>query len=396
MKKYLSLLLLTGLLAGCQEEPVVVPDPLLSVSDATLPEGSTTTEFVFRVRLSAAAPREVTFTYSTLDNTAKAGEDYTAVTSGTGTIPVGATETTLTVTGLGDEIKEADETFRIALANLVNSAPSKTTATGTIINDDTQILIPETGYTTPTTYPGYTLAWQDEFNGTSLDLTSWTYEIGDGCPNVCGWGNNELEYYTDRPENLYFTQGKMVIEAIQESFGGKSYTSTRIKTQGKKSFKYGRIDIRAILPEGQGIWPALWMLGDNINTVNWPACGEIDIMELVGNQPSTTHSTVHFGPNFNNHQYRGASKSLTGGKFIDEFHVFSLNWEENLLEFYVDDVKFYTVTPTTTQGFTYPFNNPFFFIFNVAVGGNWPGSPNSTTVFPQRMIVDYVRVFQKN
>jgi beta-glucanase (GH16 family) len=395
MKPLFKTLLLASVLVACKEEKPIEPDPLITISDVTLPEGNANNNFSFRVRLSKAAPKEVSFTYKTIDWIGKAPDDYVAVSGGTAVIAEGATETTITIEVVGDLVKEPDETFIVEIANLVNAEASKITATGTIVNDDTQIVFTENGYTTPTSYAGYRLAWADEFNGTELDPASWTYESGDGCPNNCGWGNNELEFYTNRPENLYFTQGKMVIEAIQESFSGKNYTSARIVTRGKKFFQYGRVDIRAILPEGQGIWPALWMLGEDITTEGWPACGEIDIMELVGHQPSTTHSTVHYGVNFATRQNRGFSKTLTSGKFIDEFHVFSINWEENLIEFFLDDVKFFTVTPATTQGSPYPFNDEFFFIFNVAVGGNWPGSPNASTVFPQRMVVDYIRVFEK-
>ena len=135
-----------------------------------------------------------------------------------------------------------------------------------------------------TTYPGYNLAWSDEFNGAALNQADWNYEVGDGCPNVCGWGNNELEWYT-AGDNLYMQDGKMIIEARAESKGGKNYTSTRITTQNKKTFTFGRIDIRAKVPKGKGVWPALWMLGSNITTVSWPKCGEMDIMELLGQEP---------------------------------------------------------------------------------------------------------------
>jgi beta-glucanase (GH16 family) len=258
------------------------------------------------------------------------------------------------------------------------------------INIDNTSGIPKTGYTTPETYQGYNLVWRDEFTGNTLS-SDWKHEIGTGNN---GWGNNELQHY--RAENTSIEDGLLVITAKKENFSGRDYTSSRIITQGKRSFKYGRIDIRAIMPEGQGIWPALWMLGDNIGSVGWPRCGEIDIMEMIGGQPTndrTTHGTVHWD---NNGTYASFGKSYTkaSGKLSDQFHVYSVIWDEKSIKWYFDDILYNTVD--TTPAALSEFQEKFFFIFNVAVGGNWPGSPNTTTVFPQRMAVDYVRVFQRN
>ena len=248
--------------------------------------------------------------------------------------------------------------------------------------------IPSGGYTTPESYAGKTLVWRDEFDGTSLSA-DWTHEIGTGSG---GWGNNELQYY--REQNTSVQDGYLVITAKKESFGGQEYTSSRIITSGKRNFKYGRIDIRAALPKGQGIWPALWMLGSNFNTVGWPKCGEIDIMEMVGGDASgrnnTVHGTVHWDAN--GYATYTDSYTLNSGIFADEFHVFSIVWDDKSITWYVDDVQYNVIdiTPADLD----EFQKDFFFIFNVAVGGNWPGSPDATTVFPQRMIVDYVRVFQ--
>lgn len=248
--------------------------------------------------------------------------------------------------------------------------------------------IPDTGYTTPESYDGYTLVWQDEFNGTALDLNVWKHELGTGSN---GWGNNELQYY--RKENTSIVDGHLVIEAKKENFSGRSYTSSRIVTMGKKKFKYGRVDIRAALPKGQGIWPALWMLGSNFGDVGWPHCGEIDIMELVGGtgKDNFVHGTTHWDNNGSYASY-GGSYRLTSGIFNDEFHVFSIIWDESQIRWFVDDKQFHSID--ITQASLSEFRQEFFFIFNVAVGGNWPGSPDGTTEFPQRMIVDYVRVFQ--
>jgi beta-glucanase (GH16 family) len=298
---------------------------------------------------------------------------------------------------VGDEVKEPREAFTIQLYNPLNTYVEKAISTITIEDDDNNtagLVIPSTGYQSPGSYEGYNLVWADEFNGDALNLDDWTYEIGDGCPNNCGWGNNELEYY--REDNTSIVDGHLVITAKQQSFGDRDYTSSRLVTKGKQQFKFGRIDIRAALPKGQGIWPALWMLGSNIDAVGWPACGEIDIMELTGDLPNRILGTIHYGANTSQHQSNSGTKYLDGqATFQDEFHVFSINWENNIIEFLLDGEVYHTITPATLNGAPYPFNKNQFFIFNVAVGGNWPGSPDASTSFPQHMIVDYVRVFQK-
>jgi beta-glucanase (GH16 family) len=256
----------------------------------------------------------------------------------------------------------------------------------------TNAVIPTEGYTTPASYSGMTLVWQDEFNGPTINESDWTFEIGRGSN---GWGNDELEYY--KKENAEIQEGNLVITAKKESAGGANYTSTRMITKGKQSFQYGRIDIRAVLPQGKGIWPALWMLGDNIGSVGWPKCGEIDIMEMIGGgvNDQKVYGTLHWDEN---NQYKctcgGPSHTLASGKYADKFHVFSIVWTESLIIWYVDDTEFLRtdISPADRS----EFRAKQFFIFNVAVGGRWPGSPDATTIFPQRMIVDYVRVFQNN
>lgn len=253
---------------------------------------------------------------------------------------------------------------------------------------DKNEVIDNAGYISPETYPGMSLVWQDEFNGTELDSRFWTFEEGNGNE---GWGNWELQYY--RKENARVHNGYLTITAKKESFGGKEYTSSRIKTQDKKDFLYGRIDMRAKLPKGQGIWPAFWALGANIATVNWPFCGEIDIMEMVGGGPgkdNTLHGTVHYEDG--GHKYIGGSTTLQTGDFYDKFHVFSIVWTANSIKWYLDNVEYYTFD--TTGANKDEFRRPYFLLLNLAVGGNWPGAPNASTVFPQKYIVDYVRVFQ--
>ena len=256
--------------------------------------------------------------------------------------------------------------------------------------------IPETGYKTPITYEGMTLVWQDEFDQSTINIDNWTFQNGDGCPSLCGWGNAELQYYTE--DNAYMLEDEyLVIEAKKEQLGGKGYTSSKLISKGKKAFKYGRIDIRANLPYGQGLWPSFWMLGSNHAEVGWPQCGEIDIMELVGGDPSgrdnTIHGTAHWQDNGFKADY-GASSKLSGGIYNDEFHVFSIEWDETQIKWLRDDVVFNTMD--ITPAYLSEFNQPFWFILNIAVGGNWPGSPNMSTVFPQYMLVDYIRVFQSN
>lgn len=253
---------------------------------------------------------------------------------------------------------------------------------------------PTTGYTTPLSYPNYKLVWNDEFNGSSLVSTNWNYEIGTGNG---GWGNNELQYYLQ--SNAEVKDGYLTIEAKKQFFNGSNFTSSRITTQNKQSFKYGRIDIRAALPFGQGLWPALWMLGENISTVGWPKCGEIDIMELVGGNiaagsgDNKVHGTCHWFNESNNVKADfSGQNSLPTKTFADEFHVFSIVWDSQRIDWYRDDIKYHSIdiTPSSLS----EFHQKHFFIFNVAVGGNWPGSPNNTTIFPQFMFVDYIRVFQ--
>ncbi|MFN2395916.1 MAG: family 16 glycosylhydrolase [Bacteroidales bacterium] len=248
------------------------------------------------------------------------------------------------------------------------------------------------GYTTPLEYDGWDLVWNDEFEGNAVNPDFWVFEIGDGCPNICGWGNNEWQYY--RSQNAWVEGGILTIEARNENYQGSNYTSTRMKTQGKKSFKYGRVDIRALLPKGQGIWPALWMLGENITSVGWPASGEIDIMEMIGGngRENQVHGTVHW--DLNGHVQAGGSYTLSSGIFADEYHVFSIIWDENQIRWFVNDTQYYQID--ITQDHMTEFHKEFFFLFNVAVGGNWPGYPDGTTIFPQQMRVDYIRMFQKN
>lgn len=251
--------------------------------------------------------------------------------------------------------------------------------------------LPTQGYTTPLSYPGYNLVWQDEFEGNQLS-SEWNHEIGTGSN---GWGNNELQYY--RAENTEVRDGALVITVKEENFGGRRYTSSRLTTEGNQSFKYGRIDIRAAFPQGKGLWPALWMLGDSFRTVGWPACGEIDIAEMVGGNAQNegddwVFGTVHWDNNGSRAEF-GGGYNLKDGILANEWHVYSIEWDQNAITWYFDDIRYHKID-ITPAGLS-EFQKPFFLIVNCAVGGNWPGSPNAQTKFPQTHAVDYIRVFQK-
>ncbi|MEC0167557.1 RICIN domain-containing protein [Paenibacillus graminis] len=233
----------------------------------------------------------------------------------------------------------------------------------------------------------WNLAWSDEFDGTSLNTSNWTAEIGTG---VSGWGNNELQYYTNRPQNLQVTGGNLVITALKESYNGSSYTSARIKTQGKKSFTYGKIEARIKLPSGQGLWPAFWMLGTNIDVpgVGWPKCGETDIMERVNNN-AFVNGTVHWDANG-----QADYGQISGNLDFSQYHVYSIEWDAKYIRWFVDGNKFNEFYIENGTGNTEEFQKPSFLLLNLAVGGNWPGSPDAATPFPAKMLVDYVRVYQ--
>lgn len=244
------------------------------------------------------------------------------------------------------------------------------------------------------------LVWADEFDVDGApNPANWNFEIGDGtAQGIPGWGNNELQYYTDRPENVKVENGFLVITARQENFEGSNYTSARLTTQNLFEQRYGRFEARIKVPYGQGYWPAFWLLGNDCAENPWPACGEIDIMENVGDEPTTVFGTVH-GPNYNAGLSISKELTLDDNRFDTEFHVFGVEWSPNKINFYVDDQLYFTMTPedvdeeTDGEGIWVFNDRPFYMILNVAVGGNLPGSPNAETVFPQSMLVDYVRVY---
>jgi beta-glucanase (GH16 family) len=244
--------------------------------------------------------------------------------------------------------------------------------------------------TTPTpdlTRDGWTLVWHDEFDGSAINTDHWTHEVGGH-----GWGNGENQYYTDSPDNAFIEDGRLVIQALERNYLGKPFTSARLTTQGKVTQQYGRIEARIQIPTGKGIWPAFWMLGENFATVGWPRSGEIDIMENIGSEPWVVHGTLH-GPGYSGGSGVGASYRLPDRRpFHTDFHVYAVEWEPEEIRWYVDDALYNTITPDKLPG-DWVYDQPFFIILNVAVGGRWPGYPDQTTEFPQRMLVDYVRIY---
>jgi beta-glucanase (GH16 family) len=257
--------------------------------------------------------------------------------------------------------------------------------------------IAQTNHSAPAN-SAWTLVWSDEFNGpngSAVDASKWVSETGGG-----GWGNQELEYYTARPQNAYQQDGNLVIKVMNEKFTGadgvsRNYTSARLKTLGKFSQTYGRFEARIKIPRGQAIWPAFWMLGNDIDKPGWPACGEIDIMENIGKEPALVHGTIH-GPGYSGEAGIGSPYNLANKKpFADDFHVYAVEWEPNAIRFYVDKDLYATRTPADLpKGAKWVYDHPFFLLLNVAVGGGWPGNPDATSVFPQTMLVDYVRVYR--
>jgi beta-glucanase (GH16 family) len=238
------------------------------------------------------------------------------------------------------------------------------------------------------------LTWSDEFDGaagSAPNAAKWTYDIGTG---INGWGNAELQYYTSRPENIKLDgSGNLVITARSESYAGSGFTSARIKTKGLFAQEYGRFEARIKTPTGPGLWPAFWMLGDNIDAVPWPQCGEIDIMEQRGQQPSITYGSVH-GPGYSGGSAISKAYGLMDGRFDTDYHVYAVEWGKDFIDFYVDNFLYQRITPDDVPG-EWVYNRPFFLLLNVAVGGSFVGFPTSGTPFPQSMYVDYVKVYKQ-
>jgi beta-glucanase (GH16 family) len=241
------------------------------------------------------------------------------------------------------------------------------------------------------------LVWKDEFSKSAIDGKNWTHEV-----NGKGGGNNELQYYTDRRENSRVQKGFLILEARKETHRGRDgtreYTSARLNTKGKACWKYGAFEFRARMPRGKGIWPAVWMLPEKNEYGTWAASGEIDIMEYLGHEPNRVHGTLHYGGKWPRNTHSGKSFTLERGDFSSQFHVFRMEWEEKEFRWYVDGKLYQTQKKWRSDGhpFPAPFDKPFHLVLNVAVGGRWPGNPDERTRFPQQMIVDYIRVYQRS
>jgi hypothetical protein len=383
---YLLFSMVFILITGCHKNDSQPALPEVTVSGNEVMEGDlASVKRTVDLKLSSAENVPVTVAYETEDSTAKAGIDYVAVDGGSFTFKAGETSGSIEIEIISDTIMEFTKQFILKFTGVTNASIS---ADHFIINITDNDLIKtgedSDGVTMPAGLTGMKLVWTDEFNGSQLNPADWNYEQGGG-----GWGNNELEVYTNHEDNVYTADGKLFIAALNNQ---GSYTSGRITTQGKQVFQYGLINIRAKLPEGQGIWPALWMLGSNISVVNWPNCGEIDIMELLGHMPGTVYGTAHWFQG--SLTSKGNHFTLEGdSNFAGKYHIFSLLWEADRIVWYVDFVKYYELRKSVSDT-GWPFNAPFFFIFNVAVGGNWPGPPDDTTEFPQNMNVDYIRIYE--
>jgi beta-glucanase (GH16 family) len=247
-----------------------------------------------------------------------------------------------------------------------------------------------------TARPERKLVWSDEFDYKGLpDPAKWGYDLGDGCPDVCGWGNNEAEFYTNDLKNARAENGNLIIEARKEAKGGKEFTSARLVSKNKGDWRYGRIEVRAKLPRGRGTWPAIWMLSTDWKYGGWPASGEIDIMEHVGYDPGVIHGTLH------SDKYNHVKKTQQEGKHTvpdcqDAFHVYAVDWSENKIDFYIDERMYHSVKRNTADDFKgWPFDQRFHLILNIAVGGNWGAVKGiDESIWPQQMLVDYVRIYQ--
>ena len=377
---------LLGFGISCQNPEM----PMLLVEDVEIMERDVNHTHRQKVNISATFNKDISFRCQTTGVTATAGEDF-IVFDGSVTIPKGETEAYVDVPILTDTLMESDEVIWLSFSDANNVRIKNPLSEIKIMNDDTFMVNDDTsGYYSPLSYPGKSMVWSDEFSQNSLDMNSWNYETGGY------WYNNELQYYREGTNNTTIQNGKLVITAKKETYQNREHTSARLTTEGKVEYKYGRIDVRGKFPKGQGIWPAIWLLGDDHSSVGWPACGELDMVELLGHTPQTVHGSINYGPQGNSWAYtKTTTYTLPGEDFSDKYHVFSILWEENSIKYYVDDNLYTTYTPNNiVSGQVWRFNHPFFFILNVAVGGDWPGNPDQTTTFPQQMLIDYIRVFQ--
>ena len=303
------------------------------------------------------------------------------------------TEPTQTSSSSGKVGEPAEPTQMSSSSGKVGEPAEPTQTSSSSVTSASSVTLSSCSVTLPESSSSeFPYLWNDEFDGTAIDTSKWTFEIGTGSS---GWGNNEKEFYTGRKENAYVQDGILHIRANKEEYEGSSYTSARMITKGKFSFTYGTVEARIALPVGKGIWPAFWMLGENIDAVSWPACGETDIIEAV-NDEHIIYGTNHWSNNGEHAQYGKNTKDYYGtSKELDitEFHTYKLTWDKKLITVYVDDFKYHEISIEDNAGNTDAFHKPFFMLLNVAVGGNWPGFEIDDTQFPNEMLVDYIRVY---
>ncbi|MFD1095009.1 glycoside hydrolase family 16 protein [Salegentibacter chungangensis] len=230
------------------------------------------------------------------------------------------------------------------------------------------------------------LVWEEDFNGDSLSMENWSYETGDGCPDICGWGNNERQIYNE--DYVSVKDGNLVITANKV---GDTYYSGKINTKDKFEFQYGIVEVRAKVPAGHGLWPAVWMLGANINEAGWPGSGEIDIMEFVGRQPDVIHTSLHTPAS---HGDTENTMETHVENVTEDFHTYKIDWSKEAIEFYIDGEKVYTFSPEEKNEKTYPYDHPFYFLLNMAVGGNFGGPEVDDSIFPKQFLIDYIKVYK--
>jgi beta-glucanase (GH16 family) len=390
MRYIATALLFCLFLVACKDDtgPLNVGDPRLVVYNLSFDETNEDRDVIYYVRMMGEITFDVPVDYLSVDGSAIAGVDYEAF-SGQLVFGPGEMIKELPITIKGNELIEDKEEFTIEFSSPVGDF---TAAEVTIeINDDDDV---ETEIDVPA---GYSLEWHDEFNREAIDASNWTYETGDGTAFglPAGWGNDELQIYTNSSDNSMITteSNASVLAITARENGSGGYTSAKLTTNDLVSVRFGRIDVRAKMPEGQGLWPAVWMLGDNRGIVDWPGCGEIDIVEVLGHEPDLMYATVHYTNGENRNGEIGEELRSTGASFSEEYHVFTLEWTPEIMAFFVDGQEVHQVA---IQSDMKEFLRSFYLILNVAVGGNWPGDPDGSTVFTQTMYVDYVRVFSKD
>ena len=340
------------------------------------------------VVLSSPATVPVTVTYSTVDSTAKGGMDFIPITHGTLVFNPGETSKKINIELVSDSIMEFTESFKLMITNVENAKLAGPILSITIYDDDlTRPTLLEDGYITPKSYPGMKLRFADEFNDSIINYFTWNYETGEG-----PWGVGQLQEFTDKSENLSVKNGKLRITAINNN---GHFTSGRINTVNTNSVHFGVIDIRAKLPSGRGIFPSIWLLNTDYNGSNWPKCGEIDIAALNGNIPSQIIGIAYYSASGPRNKEGFYSLPDYTNSFSDQFHIFTIIWQNDRIEWFVDYKKYMEIVQDDV-GNDWPFNSSFYFYLDLVVGGTLVGDPDNTTVFPQTMEVDYIRAFFPN